>query len=214
MSWLYWPPKSRTSTGRSCGEGSGAGKGRTSASAIVRRVLRDRDVVWMALAEPRSGDADEPRLLQVFERRRAAVAHRLPEPADELVDDRPERPLVRDATLDPLRDELGDVLDVALEVAVLRERARLHRAERAHPAVLLEPLALDDQDASGRLVRAGEHRAEHDGVGAGGDRLRDVARRRETAVGDQGHALLRGQVGTVVDRGDLGHPDAGDNAGR
>src|SRR4051794_33582608 len=114
MSCEYWPPQSTTSTGRSSGAGSGSG--RTSA-AIVRRFLRDRHVVRMALAEPGAGDADEPRVLHRSRRRRAAVAHRLAQAADELVDDRAERALVRDAALDPLRDELLRVLDVPLEVA-------------------------------------------------------------------------------------------------
>src|SRR4029079_11468530 len=152
ISGVCGPPKSRRSTGRSSGEGSGAGKGMISASAIVRRVLRDRHVVGMALAQARSGDADEASVLQRFDRRRAAVAHRLPDAADDLVDDRPEGPLVGDASLESLRDQLRGVLDVALEIAVLRERARFHRAERPHPAVLLEPLALDDDHAAPRLV--------------------------------------------------------------
>ncbi len=89
----------------------------------------------------------------------AAVPHRLTEAADELVDDRRQRPLVRDPAFDSLGHELVDVLDVTLEVAILGERAGLHRAERAHAAVLLEPLALDEDDVTGRLVRAGQHRA-------------------------------------------------------
>ena len=59
------------------------------------------------------------RRLHVLDRGRAAVTHRLAQPTDDLVHDRRERPLVGDAPLDPLRDELVDVLDVALEVAVL-----------------------------------------------------------------------------------------------
>src|SRR5262245_36116512 len=126
MSWEYWPPQSTTRTGRSSASGSG-----TTSATIVGRFLRDRHVVRVALAEPRRRDADELRVLHLLDRRRAAVAHRLADAADELVQDRPERPLVRDAALDPLGDELLNVLDVALEVAVLREPARLHRAHRA-----------------------------------------------------------------------------------
>jgi len=51
----------------------------------------------------------------------AAVAHRLAEPADDLMQHIGERAFVGDAALDPLSDELLYVLDVALEVAVLRE---------------------------------------------------------------------------------------------
>src|SRR5262249_39002545 len=119
----------------------------------------------------------------------AAVAHRLAETADDLVDDPLERSLVRDAPLDPLGDELVDVFDVALEVAVLREAARLHRAERAHAAVLLVALTVREDHFAGRLVGAGQHAADHDGVRTGGDRLRNVAGRGDAAVGDHRHAV-------------------------
>src|SRR3954453_9474617 len=137
ISCAYWPPKSRTSTGRSSAVGNGTTFDCGSA-AIVRRLFRDRDVVRVRLAQPGAGDADERGVLQVGDRRGAAVAHRLPQTADQLVDDRRERPLVGDPALDAFRHELLDVLDVPLEVAVLRERAGAHRAEGAHPAVLLE----------------------------------------------------------------------------
>src|SRR5947199_10391850 len=110
-----------TSTGRS----SWPGKARTCAPSapIVRRLLRDRHVVRVRLAQPRRRDPDEARPLHLLDRRRAAVPHRLPQATDELVDDVLQRALVGDASLDTLRDELLHVLDVALEVAVLREAA-------------------------------------------------------------------------------------------
>src|SRR4029078_4929235 len=99
----------------------------------------------MALLEAGRRDAREPRLrLHLLDRGRTAVAHRLAETADDLMDDRRERPLVGHPTLHPLRDELVNLPDAALKVAVLGEGPRLHRPERAHPAVLLEPLALRD----------------------------------------------------------------------
>src|SRR3954467_6856285 len=111
ISWEYWPPQSRTRTGRSSGAGSG--RATTAGSApIVRRLLRDRHVVRVALAQPGGGDADEARGLHLLDRGRPAVAHRLADAADELVQDRRERALVRDAALDALGDELLDVLDV------------------------------------------------------------------------------------------------------
>src|SRR4051794_9699699 len=126
MSCEYCPPRSMTRTGRSSGDGNS----RTCASAaIVRRFLRDRHVMGVRLAQARGRDAHEARLLHLLDGRRAAIAHRLAEPADELVDDRTERPLVRDAPLDPFGDELVGLVDLLLEVAVLREAAP-HRAER------------------------------------------------------------------------------------
>src|SRR5205085_5300367 len=150
ISCAYCPPRSTTNTGRSSGRGSGSG--RTSAP-VIRRLLRDRDVVRVGFPQPRGRDANELGALHVLDRCGAAVPHRLAQPADDLVQDRAQRPLVRNASFDALGHELLDVLDVALEVAVLREAARAHRAERPHPAVLLEPLALLEHDLARALVR-------------------------------------------------------------
>jgi hypothetical protein len=51
-------------------------------------------------------------------------------------------------------------------------------------------------------------------VGAGGDRLGDVARVLDAAVGDQRDVVLLQRARTVVDRRDLGDADAGDDARR
>src|SRR5437763_16157423 len=83
ISWEYWPPRSTTRTGRSSG------------AAVIRRVLRDRDVVRVRLAQPRARDPHEARGLHRLDRRRAAVAHGLAEPAHDLVQHARERPLVR-----------------------------------------------------------------------------------------------------------------------
>src|SRR6266511_4023946 len=208
ISCAYCPPKSTTSTGRSSGALSGSGR---ISAPIVRRLLRDRHVVWMALAQPRRGDARELRALHLLDGRRTAVPHRLAQTADELMQDARKRALVRNAPLDPLRDELLDVLDVPLEVAVARRAAGAHRAERAHPAVLLEPFALVEDDLSGAFVRSRQQRARHDGVGAGRDRLRDVAGRRHPAVRDDRDGR---DSCALVDRCDLRHPDSGDDARR
>src|SRR6478672_11484240 len=213
ISCEYWPPRSTTSTGRSSGESSGCG-GTTSAATVIRRVLRDRDVVRVRLAQPGTSDAHEARILQRLDRLGAAVAHRLPEAADDLVQHAGERAFVRHTPFDALRHELLDVLDVTLEVAVLRVPARLHRAERAHAAVLLEALALRKDDVAGRFLGAREHRAEHDGVGTGRDRLRDVAGRGDPAVGNHRHAVPCSGVCDIEDRGHLRHADARDDARR
>src|SRR5438270_2694157 len=206
ISCAYCPPRSRTSTGRSSGARSGSGR---TLAPIVRRLLRDRHVVRMALTQAGGGDADELRPLHLLDRRRAAIAHRLAQPTDELVQDPRQRPLVGNAALDALRYELVDVLDVALEVAVARRAARAHGPERAHPAVFLEAFALLQHDLAGALVGAGEQRARHHRVGAGGDCLGDVPGRRETTVGDERNAR---DARAVVDGGHLRNPDAGDDA--
>src|SRR5829696_1544850 len=118
ISCEYCPPRSTTSTGRSSTSGSAAGRRAATSAPVIGSVLRDRDVVRVRLPDTGPCDADEARGLQRLDRRRAAVAHRLPEAADDLVQHARERPLVRDAALDSLRHELLHVLDVTLEVAI------------------------------------------------------------------------------------------------
>src|SRR6266567_3191037 len=113
ISCAYWPPRSTTNTGRSSAGRSGSG--RTSAP-IVRCLLRDRHVVRVALPEPRAGNTDELRVLHLLDRGGAAIAHCLTHSADELMEDRGDRAFVGNAPLDSFRDELLDVLDVALKV--------------------------------------------------------------------------------------------------
>src|SRR5260221_2952762 len=166
----------------------------------------------MRLAQPGPRDADEARLLHRFDRLGAAVTHRLAQAADDLMQDAGKRPLVRDAAFDPFGDELLHVLDVTLEVAVLREGARLHRADGAHAAVLLEALAVGEDHLARRLVSSGEHAAEHHRVRDDHDRIRDVTGGRDPTVCDPRHAVTRSRLGDVVDRGDLRDADAGDYA--
>src|SRR5271154_6954210 len=71
---------------------------------IVRRFARDDHVMHVAFAQPRDRDPHEPRaLLQLRERCHAAIAHSALESAHELIDQRAERSLVRDAPFDALR---------------------------------------------------------------------------------------------------------------
>src|SRR5438270_10573697 len=111
ISCEYCPPRSTTSTGLSSGPGNGTTF--AGSAAIVRRLFRDRHVVWMRFPQARAGDSHERRALHLVDRRSAAIAHRLPQAPDELMDDAAPRPLVGDPPLDPLRAELVDVLHVA-----------------------------------------------------------------------------------------------------
>src|SRR5256714_7296495 len=131
ISCAYCPPRSSTRTGRSSAARSGSGR---ISAPIVRRLFRDRHVVRMTLPQAGGGDADELRALHLVDRRSAAVAPGLAQPADELVEDGRKRALVGNSALDPLRHELGDVLDVALEVPVPRRATCAHGAEGTHAA--------------------------------------------------------------------------------
>src|SRR5436189_184217 len=85
------PVRSTTSTGRSAFARFGAAGSRTTcdgSAAIVRRLFRDGHVVRVRLAEACAGDPHEAGPLHVLDRGRAAVAHRLAQPSDELVQDR------------------------------------------------------------------------------------------------------------------------------
>ena len=150
-------------------------------------------------------------------RLRADVEHRLVEPADQLVGDGGERTAVGDLALDALGDDLVVAGDLGLEVAVLRVRllaAARHGAERAHAAVGLELLAVDEDRLAGRLLAAREQRADHHRVGARDDRLGDVTRLLQAAVGDHRHPGRPAREGRLVDRCDLGDAAAGDHARR
>src|SRR6185312_13203364 len=141
---------------------------------VIRAFPRNRDVVDVAFAQARAGDADELRLLVEFgEVAGADIAHRGAQAAGELVHDVADRALVRHLALDAFRHELERVLDVLLEIAV--SRATRHRADRAHAAIGLVGTALPQEHFARRLVGAGEQRADHGDVGTGGERLRQIA---------------------------------------
>src|SRR5439155_742491 len=104
----------------------------------------DDDVVHVALAEPLRRDSDELRLgAKLLHRAAARVAHAAAKAADELVEDRRERAAVRDATFDPLGDELL-VGGASLAVAILAPLA--HRPERAHAAIDLVAAPLEEDE--------------------------------------------------------------------
>ena len=151
----------------------------------------------------------------------AGQAHAAAHAAGHLRDERLDAALVGDHALDALGHELGERASVArpglavhrlLEVAV--RGAFLHRAERAHAAVGLEGAALVEDRLAGRLLGPGEQRADHHDVGAGGDRLGDVAGELDAAVGDERDLRAAGRLGALADGVDLRNAGAGDDARR
>src|SRR4051812_42294836 len=196
-----------------------AGFAVTAEAGIIRRFLGDDDVVRVTLEDRGAGDLDEAGLgAELLDGPGAAVAHAGAEAADELEDEVGQGSLVGDAALDPLGDELlgGQALGFALGppriLAVALVRALGHGAERAHAAVALEAAAAVDDRLAGALGQAGEQAADHHAVGAGGDRLGDVAGVADAAVGDDRHPAGR-RLGRLVDRRDLRHADARDDPG-
>ena len=124
----------------------------------------------------------------------AAVAHAGLQAADQLVDDEGQRALVRHAALDAFGHELHLLQLVVLEVAVAAALALAHRFERAHAAVELVGAALVENRLARALFGAGEEAADHDRVGARGERLGDVARELDAAVGDHRDAESLGDL--------------------
>ena len=124
----------------------------------------------------------------------------------------PTGPLCGDPALDALGHQLQRVGHLLLEIAV--GRAARHRADRAHAAVIFVAAALVEEHLARALVGAGEQRAEHRAIGAGGDRLGEVAGKLDAAIGDHRHAVLAAFLDGIDDRGELRHADPGDHAGR
>src|SRR5258708_14565154 len=165
----------------------------------------------VALAQAGRGDLDEAAvLLHLGNRAVAGIAHRRAEAADELVDDVADWPLVRYAGLDALGHQLQRARDLFLEITI--GRAARHRADRAHAAIGFVGAALIEEDLARRLVGAGEERAEHRAVGAGGDRLGEVAGEFDAAVADHRQVALAAFCDDIEDRRQLRHTDTGNDA--
>ena len=171
----------------------------------------------MALGQAGRGDLDEPGILQVGDGPGAAVAHGRAQPADQLAGHGGQRAAVGHLALDALRHQLVLAQHVVLEVAVLGVGAAAlpvpHRAERAHAPVQLVLLAVDEDHLARALLAAGQQAAQHDGVGARGDGLGDVAGVLQAAVADHRHPGRAGRLRRLVDRGDLRHAHAGHHPG-
>src|SRR5262245_52204396 len=214
ISWVYCAPKSTIRMRWAWMSGGRSGtSGRRSADAVIGRFLGDRDVVHVALAHASARDPHELRprahLLDVIA---AGVAHRRPQPAGELVQDRNDAALVGHTTLDTLGNELLELRRRVLEVPVARSLRLRHRAEGPHAAVGLVRGALVELHLARRLLGAGKEPSNHHAVRAGGDRLGDVAREAYPAVCDQRHSIARQRRGDVAHGADLRHTDASHDA--
>src|SRR5690606_7249399 len=179
----------------------------------IRALTRDRHVMRMALAQASAGDANEARLfLECLDVGSAHVTHRRLEAAGELVQYACNRALVGNLALDTFRHQLQRVANLRLEVAV--RRAARHGADRTHAAIRLEGAPLVQIDLARRLVGARKQRADHCRVCAGGDRLGKIARILDSAIGDDGNALLLRDTDGTHDRSQLRNADTCNNARR
>src|SRR6478672_2780836 len=153
-----------------------------SGRAVVRRFLGDLHVVHVALALAGAGHLHEGRLRAHFLDGGATdIAHRRAQATGELVDHAAERAAIRHASFDAFGNQLVGIAGI-LEIAILA--ALLHRTERAHAAIALVAAALEQLGLARAFLGAGEQAADHHAGCAGDDRLADVARVADAAVGD------------------------------
>src|ERR1700732_5160211 len=105
-----------------------------------------------------------------------------PRPASQWGQDRRGRTAIGHLSLDALGHELQLIGDVLLEIAI--RRTTRHRADRAHAAIGFERTALIKIYLARTLVRSSEKRTDHRTVGAGRDRLGEIAGIFDAAIRD------------------------------
>src|SRR6185369_13904940 len=98
----------------------------------------------------------------------------------------------------------------ALEIAIAFTTC--HGAKRAHPTVDFITPALVQDALARALFGASKNAANHHGVRAGCQSLDDIARKFDTAIGDDVDAILLGHPCTLRDCRQLRHTDASDHA--
>jgi len=132
-------------------------------------------------------------------------------------------PPVRNSARDTLGNEdavtLGEIASSA-SVALLSILAAaggllvLHGVDTAHATVGLNELTLAGHERStGRLGGTGQETAHHDGRGAEGETLDDVANVLDTTIGDAGDAEAGGKSADLEDGGGLGTANSHDLLG-
>src|SRR5207245_1190701 len=165
-------------------------------------------------SQSRARDAHEASLgPQLVDRRGADVAHTRAQSTAELMHDAVERPERAHATLDSFGDELAELADVRLSVAIARA-ACFHRTERAHAAVGLESSIGGLDDLARCFVDAREKAADHDRRCARADRLGDIAGVLDATVRADREPVPVRRLRAIEDRGDLRHPGTGDDVRR
>src|ERR1041385_1681939 len=128
-----------------------------AAAFVLGTFLGDLPVWRMAFAQAGPADAHEPGPCpQLLDRSHATIPHPGPQAPDQLEDGGRQRTLQGHAALDPLRDQLRELVGVVLEVALATTPGGRHRRKRAHAAVDLVLAALVEHDLARALLGAGE----------------------------------------------------------
>ena len=108
---------------------------------------------------------------------------------------------------------LGHVLVERVAAALDRE-PRARGAARGHAAVDLVEAAAPAHDVARALAAPGQQAADHHGARTRGDRLGEIARPADAAVGDQRDARIARGARALQHGRELRHSDAGDEARR
>ena len=157
------------------------------------------------LALAGGADADEAGFLaQLGEVGRAEVAHAGLDAADQLRQDAVHRAAHFLQRLDPFGRDFARRVG---RVAVARGGPFFHRRQAAHAPVLLVELAANLHHLARRFRAAGEDAAANDRLGQR-ERLDDVPRLGDAAVGQDGDALLLRGPRRNIERRELGNADA------
>src|SRR2546421_795373 len=138
----------------------------------------------MALTQARGGQLYESRLLlHLGDLPASAIAHPRSQPADQLIDDPGQSPSVRNAALDPFRNQFLQG-PVALRIAIAP--APFHGTDGAHATIYFIRASLVQNRLSGTLLRARKEAADHDRGGSARDGFRDVPRIFDPAICNDG----------------------------
>jgi len=137
----------------------------------------------MALLHRRSAYHDEASLgAQLLDIPCSTVTHAGSQAADQLINERRQVALVGHAALDAFGHELAGVV-AALPIAFARPGD--HRPDRAHAAIRLEAAALVNDELPGAFRQPRQQTAEHHRMSTSRQRLDQIARVADAAVGDQ-----------------------------
>ena len=145
------------------------------------------NIVRMAFLQARASDLHELSLrVKLLNGAAAGIAHAGPQAADHLEHGIGQSALIRHPALYALGNQF---FVVALEIAVLA--AVSHSGQAAHAAVDLKLAALVNLAVAGGFLAAGNHRTDHNHVGAGGQGLDDIAAVLDAAVGNHRDAIFQ-----------------------
>src|SRR5258708_23290436 len=114
-------------------------------AVVIWSLLRNHDIMRVAFAQACAGYAHKARLLLHFrDSSTAGISHRLAQPSDHLVNQRPQHALVWNTRLDALGDQARLFEGITLEVAILTITALLHGGVRTQSPIAFLTLPLRD----------------------------------------------------------------------